>query len=124
MWAAVTGTILGAWLMIAPALFDLSGAHRTSLEVVGPLVATVGAISISQVTRAVRWLNVVFGVWVIIAPFALGSAGFTTLHDVLVGAAIVWVSLVRGQRRWKQGGGFRSLRATNASQVRTMPRRA
>lgn len=109
MWAALLVTLLGTWSMAAPAVFDLSGVHRTSVEIVGPLVVTFGAISASQVTRAVRWVNVGLGVVVALAPWALGASALPALHDTLVGTAIAGLSLVRRQSRWKQGGGWTDL---------------
>jgi hypothetical protein len=112
MWAAIASTFLGIWLMVAPAILDLHGLARAHAHVVGPLVVTFAAIAISQVTRSVRRVNALLGVFLVLAPLLFGY-GFSSaaVHSIVVGIATFALSLPPGTPHHQQGGGWRSMRA-------------
>ena len=61
-------------------------------------------IAIGEVARPVRFLNLLFGVWLVAAPWLLN--GYTPVarwNDALVGAALVMLSLRRGPVRERHG---------------------
>lgn len=62
---------LGIWLMAAPALLGYTGAPRTNDYIVGPIVASVAMIALSEVVRPLRWMNFALGLWVDIGAVAL-----------------------------------------------------
>lgn len=110
MWAHVFTAALGIWLMAAPVL--LSDGHPAELNdrIVGPLVAAFAIIACWQVTRGLRWMNVLLGVWLLAAPWVLGYDGVTSkIHSMLAGALVVALSLVRGEADKRFGGGWREL---------------
>jgi hypothetical protein len=110
MWAAIASTLIGIWFMVAPAVVGFAGAARTNDNVVGPLVATFGAIAISQVTRAARFVNLALAVWLVGAPILLGFALPQALHHAGLGLFLAGLSLVPRPDRKKQGGGWAALR--------------
>src|SRR5439155_21996630 len=96
-WALLASAALGVWVMFAPAVFHSRGHIADSDHLVGALVATVAVIAWAEVVRALRFVNVLFGVWLIAAPWLLGGTTTGTIwNDVLVGAALIMLSLPRG----------------------------
>jgi hypothetical protein len=110
MLAAIASTLIGIWFMVAPAVVGYGGAARTNDEIVGPLVATLGAMAISQVTRAARFVNLALAVWLVGAPILLGFTLPQALHHAGLGLVLAGLSLVPRPDRKKQGGGWSALR--------------
>jgi hypothetical protein len=99
-WSLLLSAALGAWLMAAPAVFDTQGAAADSEHLVGALVVTFAVIAMAEVTRAARFLNILCGAWLIVAPWLLrGAAAGAQWHDVILGAVLMLLSLPRGQVR-------------------------
>jgi hypothetical protein len=97
-WNLLLSAALGVWLMFAPAVFGTQARAADSDHLVGALVVTFAVIAIGEVGRAVRFLNVLFGTWLLIAPWALsGFAAGARWNDVLIGVALIVLSLRRGQ---------------------------
>src|SRR5439155_1627617 len=63
--------MLGTWLMFAPSVLGGTATAANSDRLVGALIVTVAAISTAEVVRALRWLNALFGVWLLISRLAL-----------------------------------------------------
>jgi len=96
-WNLLLSAGLGGWLMFAPAAIGITGAVAHSDHLVGALVVTVAVIALADVGRALRFINVFFGAWMIAASWLLGGAtSFSRWSDVIVGALLVLLSLRRG----------------------------
>lgn len=96
-WSLAACTALGLWLMFAPAVLGSEGRAAASDNLVGALVVTVAVVSTAEVIRAFRFLNVLFGVWLVIAPWALsGASAAARWSDMAAGVAIVILTLPRG----------------------------
>jgi hypothetical protein len=110
MWARLINTSLGIWLMAAPAVLGYGDPVAVSDRVVGPVIAAVGIMAISDVLRPLRWISTVVGVWVVLAPWALGAATTdTAVNGALVGLIVAGLSTVRGEVRHRIGGGWRAV---------------
>ena len=110
MWAPLVAAVLGIWLMCAPAVLDYRGLPADHDHIAGPLIATFALVAAFEITRSLRWCNVVIGAWLLIAPWLLGySEGNTQWNSVATGAAIVAVSVVRGRRKHRYADGWRTL---------------
>jgi hypothetical protein len=110
MWAQIINTIIGLWLMAAPAILGYSGPANTNQRIVGPIAVSFAVIACWEVTRQARWTNLVLGVWLIVAPLVLShetSAGITSIAS---GVLLALFSLVRGRYRPERfGGGWSAL---------------
>lgn len=96
-WNLLASVAIGLWLMASPALFGSTGLAAHSDHLVGALAVTVAMISLSDVGRAVRFVNVLFGAWFIAAPWLLGGATTaSSLNDVIAGVVLILLSLPRG----------------------------
>jgi hypothetical protein len=100
----VASTVLGIWLMVAPALLGTEGAAANSNFLTGALVITVSVVAMGEVVRACRFVNVALGIWVVLAPWILPGAGaFDLLSGVTTGLALVALSIPRGSIRERYG---------------------
>ena len=89
--------VLGAFLMLTRLVLGTDGAMANSDHVVGALVLTVAIIATAEVARALRFINVGFGLWLCLAPFLLdGANGLGTVASIVIGVALVALSLPRG----------------------------
>ena len=110
MWAQVINTLLGIWLMAAPAVLAYGKPGSVNDRIVGPLIATFAWIAVTEVTRGCRFVNVLLGGWLIIAPIVLGYHDAAPVwNSVCVGIVVVVLSFVRGKVKASYGGGWRSL---------------
>lgn len=106
-WASWTNLVLGLWLIIAP--FSLAYAAVTAAVyedvILGIVVASLAlwrALARETPEMAyVSWTVAVGGLWVLIAPFALGYNATTAAayNDVIVGLAVLILATWRAVSR-------------------------
>jgi len=95
-------TAIGVWLMFPPATLGIGiqVAAADSDHLVGALIIVVAVISLAEVARPARFLNVPLGLWLIVAPWFLsGTTDPSRWNSALMGAAIVLLSLPLGKLR-------------------------
>src|SRR5919106_2393319 len=96
-WNLVMSAAVGIWLMFAPAVFGTQAHAADSDHLIGALIVTISVIVMAEVIRVGRFLNVLLGVWLIIAPWLLGgSPASAKVNDVVVGFAVIALSIPRG----------------------------
>jgi hypothetical protein len=101
-WTLWLSAAICAWLMFAPDVFGIGidKAAADSDHLVGALVLVVAVISLAEVARPVRFLNVPLGLWLIAAPWFLSGATLAArLNSALMGLAVVLLSLPLGKLR-------------------------
>ena len=98
-------TLVGAWLMAAPTLLGLAGGVADSAHVMGALVVTFSVIAFAEPSRLVRWLNMLCGLWVLLAPWLLeGGTPDWQWISVASGLALIALSLRCGPVEDRYGG--------------------
>lgn len=98
-WTLSVSIATGAFLMLTRPIFGTSGAMADSDHVVGALAITVAIIATAEVARPLRFLNVLFGAWLVAAPWILSGATPTAAWaSVAIGLALMALSLPRGRR--------------------------
>jgi nucleoside-diphosphate-sugar epimerase/uncharacterized membrane protein len=96
-WNLIATTVLGFWLMLAPGTLASVGFAAHSDHVIGALIITASVIALADVGRAARFINVLFGGWVMASPWLLnGATTGTKWSDVIVGALVLLLSFRRG----------------------------
>jgi len=53
--------LLGLWLMVSPAVFSMPKDLATSNYILGPLILSFSFISLAEVFRGIRFVNILFG---------------------------------------------------------------
>ncbi len=97
-WNLAVCAVLGVWLMVAPVALDNTGVSANNNHLVGALVVTFAVIGFSEAGRGGRLVNIILGAWLLIAPFILnGETTASTVNDLIIGAAVIALSLRRGR---------------------------
>ncbi len=106
--------LLGIWLIIAPFVLGYARieAAQTNDVIVGIIVAIIATIrTFGAFTQpGWSWVNVLLGVWLIIAPFVLGYSGGPTplWNDIILGvviAILAWTSAASSPKNLPPGNG-------------------
>lgn len=98
-WSLLVSALLGLWLMFSRITFDTSGALANSDHLIGALVITVAVIAMAEVARPLRFINLLFGLWLVAAPWVLtGGETGGMISTALVGVLLIGLSLPRGRR--------------------------
>ena len=85
--------------MLSRGIFDNEMPLAGSDHLVGALVLTTAVIAWAEVARPLRFLNLGFGLWLILAPWLLGGGTLAgSLVGVSSGLALLALSLPRGKR--------------------------
>ena len=99
-WPLVVSTAIGVWLMFTRLTLGTSGAMANSDHLVGALIVTFSVVALAEVARPVRFLNVLFALWLVAAPWLLeGGSGLSAVASVAAGVALGLLSLPRGPVR-------------------------
>lgn len=102
---------VGLWLMAAPQALGLTGSARINDAVLGPVVVALASLAAWEVARPLRRLNILLGVWLLLAPWLLpGTSWISTLNDSACAALLIAFGASGGQVRGKFGGGWSKLR--------------
>lgn len=97
-WTLLLSALLGALLMGTRLLFDTTGRAADNDHIVGALVVTFAIMAWAEVARPLRFANVVFGLWLVIAPWVLdGYGGPARAAGVLFGIALIVLAYPAGR---------------------------
>jgi len=103
-WNVLVSATLGIWLMFAPAAFGTEGRAADNDHVVGALITTVAVIAMAEVIRAGRFLNALFGAWIIAATSLIsGASASAEWNEIVTGAVLILLSLRRGPVKNRYG---------------------
>jgi hypothetical protein len=98
-WTLALSTGVGALLMFTRLAFGTADSAANSDHVVGALAITVAIIATAEVARPLRFLNVLLGGWLLLAPWLLaGATASGTVFDLVAGVALIGLALPRGRR--------------------------
>jgi hypothetical protein len=98
-WTLAASAILGVSLMFSRLIFGTMPPMANSDHLVGALIFTAAVIAMDEAARALRFINVAFGLWLVAAPWFLsGATSVASWAGVVVGVAVILLSLPRGQR--------------------------
>lgn len=84
--------LLGAWLFLTPAIGigPPTGVVAGNAYALGFLVMVFSAWALSQPGKGKEWVNVLLGLWIIVAPFTPGFAqDGAALWNALVGGTVI-----------------------------------
>lgn len=106
-WTLGVSIAIGAFLMLTRPVFGTSGPMANGDHLVGALTITVAVIATAEVARPLRFVNALFGAWLVAAPWLLSGATATaTWASVAMGLALVALSLPRGARTGEHYAGW------------------
>ncbi len=97
-WTLLASIAIGAWLTFTRLSFETSGAMANSDHLVGALVVTFSIMALAEVGRAVRFINIPFGVWLVAAPWLLDGivSPLAAWNSVICGLLLIVLAIPRG----------------------------
>jgi len=96
---AASVVVLGLRHMFTRLSFGTAPPLANSDRLVGALVITIAVIGMAEVARPLRFINILFGLWLIAASWPLeGGSRSTGWAGAAIGAVLVVLSLPRGER--------------------------
>lgn len=106
-WQDWFNLVFGAWLIIAPfvAVGAAGDVAAWNSYVCGVIVAVFAIVALVRPQVWEEWLNLIVGIWLIIAPFALGYTDQPgpmwnqIIVGLLIGADALWAALQYSPRR-------------------------
>jgi len=98
-WTLTLSIAIGVWLTFTRLAFDSSGAMADSDHLVGLLVVTFSIMAWAEVGRAIRFINIPLGAWLIAAPWLLDgiASPLATWNGVICGAILIALAIPRGR---------------------------
>jgi hypothetical protein len=89
---------IGVWLTFTRLIFGSSGDMADSDHLVGALVVAFSIMAFAEVGRAVRFINIPFGAWLILAPWVLEGVAspLAVWNGVVCGALLILLAIPRG----------------------------
>jgi hypothetical protein len=110
-WNLLVSSALGLWLMFAPAVLGSTGAAAHSDHLVGALIVTVAVMALADVGRALRFVNLLFGAWMLASPWILsGATASARWSDMIAGILVILLSFPRGKIGERYGSFERYIR--------------
>jgi hypothetical protein len=87
-----------------------AGAAADNNYLIGALVVTWAVIAFGEVTRPIRLLNILMGIWLVASAWALsGHTEMARWNNVIVGGLLIALSINRGVIKEQFGGWNRFL---------------
>jgi uncharacterized membrane protein len=118
VWTQLLVAVVGVWITSLPDVMGYEGPERLNDQIVGPLIVSAAVIAAAETTRAVRWVNVMLGGWLVIAPLVLQ---YEPLHlgvrSSLLGIVVGGLSWLSGARTQELGGGWKRLWTSRSARV-------
>lgn len=102
-WNLALAALIGVSLLFTRLTLGVDGNLANAHHVIGSLVLTVVAIAAAEVARAARYLNVLLGAALMATPFMWRADAMTSGMALLLGLALVVLSIRRGPIRERYG---------------------
>ena len=92
-------TAIGVWLMFTRLSFGAFSTMANSDHMIGALVVTFSIIAFAEVVRSVRFINIVFGAWLMAAPWLLEgvASSSATWNSIICGILLIVLAIPRGR---------------------------
>jgi nucleoside-diphosphate-sugar epimerase len=103
-WNLALSGVIALSLLFTRLTFGNTGAMANADHMIGFLVLTTLSIAAAEAARPVRYLNVLFGLALLVIPFAFGAGTAATVNSVACGVALILLSHRRGTIQQRYGG--------------------
>ncbi|MEX2617260.1 MAG: NAD-dependent epimerase/dehydratase family protein [Alphaproteobacteria bacterium] len=102
-WNLCLSIAIGVWLMLTRLVLGTQGGMADADHLIGALVITVTVTSLAEVARPLRFLNIAFGVALLITPFVYGADLSAMVSSLACGAGLIALGVRRGRVRQSYG---------------------
>lgn len=102
-WTLALTALIGLSLLFTRMILGVEGNLANAHHVIGSLVLTVVSIAAAEVARPVRYLNIPLGAALIGVSFIFDADTVTTIISIVLGVALIGLSIRRGPIREHYG---------------------
>jgi nucleoside-diphosphate-sugar epimerase/uncharacterized membrane protein len=102
-WNLALCLLIGAWLMFSRVTLGSEGSMANADHLIGALILTVTVSAFAEVARPLCFLNMAFGLALLITPFAYDASWPATVASIVCGVALIALSMRRGPIRHSYG---------------------
>ena len=102
-WNLALCLVIGVWLMFTRITLGSDGGMANADHLIGSLVLTVTVSALAEVARPLRFVNMAFGLALLITPFTYGVDWPATVASLVCGIALIALSVRRGRIRSSYG---------------------
>ena len=102
-WNLGLAALIGLWLLFTRVTLGVEGNLANAHHVIGSLVLTVVSVAAAEVARPARWLNTLLGASLIATPFVWTTSTTTIAVSMVLGAALMLLSIRRGRIHERYG---------------------
>jgi len=102
-WNLLLCILIGVWLMFTRITLDSSGGMANMDHLIGSLIITVTVTALAETVRAIRFLNFLFALALLITPFVYGVDISATLASILSGVLLFLFSIPKGKIKSSYG---------------------
>lgn len=96
-WTMILTGLIGVLLMFSRLLFDARDAAADNDHLIGALVVTFSVMAWSEAGRPLRFVQILFGAWLILAPWLIsGYTGLGTGASLVSGLALIALAVPLG----------------------------
>ncbi len=104
-WNLIVSVFVGVWFMVSPTVLGYEGKLADSNHLVGAVVITFAIISMSEVARSLRFVNILLGLWLATSIWIFDNPGGIALWSQLALAVVlILISFRKGVIEEKHGG--------------------
>lgn len=103
-WNLLLCPVIVLWWTIYPGNFGIAGNAANNFTTLGALVVTFSVIAMAEVGRAIRFINIVLALWLMVAIFLVKDGSSQAIWNAIIsGAALIVLSLTKGRIRKNMG---------------------
>lgn len=103
-------TVLGIWLMFAPAVLGHAGQTLGKLDRgLGPFIASVSFLAVTQICRSLRWVNLLPAAVLLVAPWFLDGPMASKVNTAVVGLVVLLLTPWGHPDQSRYGNGWMTL---------------
>ena len=102
-WNMSASIALGAWLMFTRLTLGTEGMLANADHLIGALAVTIAVSATAEPARAIRFLNIPLGAALVITALVADATIVQSVTDVVVGLALIALSVPRGKVRHEYG---------------------
>ena len=96
-WQDPVNLVLGVWMIVSPWVlrYQAETTPTGNAVILGVLIAIAALIALFRVMAWEEWVNVAFGVWLLVSPWILGFSGIAAAmtNAVIVGIVVAALAL-------------------------------
>jgi hypothetical protein len=108
-WNCVLSALIGIVFLFVNPLLGFVGIASASVVVMSALIGVISIISFAEVTRALRYFNLLLSLWLVIGSFVLpGATLMTGVVALIVGGVVSALSLLKGPKIQEKYGSWNS----------------